>query len=225
MFEVEKEIIAKDYNREGCITQVQHGILHFIARLLVFLGLWEWIKEILFDMKQEIRKSAIAARLSLDESYCKLASKSIVNYCWQMIKQLSLEPVALYYPINNEVDVTALAQLCWQQDMLTLLPNDAYFSYWKPGDQLVKNKYGIMQPKTNSIKIAPKLVIMPLVAFDESGARIGYGAGFYDRVLSDLVVVKIGVAYCSQMHKQLPQDRHDVKLDVIITEQGIINVI
>ena len=103
------------------------------------------------------------------------------------------------------------------------------FKTWIFNEPLYVSKFGILEPKSSKKKIIPDLIIVPLVAFDESLNRIGYGKGYYDRFLKKITKIKknkifLGMAYSFQKYKRIPVDRHDYKLDYICTEKGIINI-
>jgi 5-formyltetrahydrofolate cyclo-ligase len=94
-------------------------------------------------------------------------------------------------------------------------------------NQLKKGYFGILEPDESCTEVDKKdidLILMPGVAFDRQGGRVGYGAGFYDKFLSDMNnnVNKIAVAYHFQVLHDIPMDEHDVRIDGIITEEESI---
>ena len=99
------------------------------------------------------------------------------------------------------------------------------FFQWSFNEPLKINKYGIPEPFSNK-KIYPNILLIPLVGFDDQLNRLGYGGGYYDRYLSKVEIkhkiIKIGVGFSFQKVKNLPINRHDKKLDCIITEKKII---
>lgn len=88
--------------------------------------------------------------------------------------------------------------------------------------------FGTRHPKPEAGEVTPSIVLVPLLAFDRTGGRLGYGGGFYDRTLAALRLstdmVSIGVAYAGQELSQVPEEAHDEPLDWIATECGIIVV-
>lgn len=95
---------------------------------------------------------------------------------------------------------------------------------------LEKNKYGILEPKDDNQIINKNdidLVILPGVAFDISGSRIGYGGGYYDKYLMDIKdsIPKVALAYDFQLLEDIPVEEHDIKADYIITEMRQINLL
>ena len=89
------------------------------------------------------------------------------------------------------------------------------------------NKFGILEPDVLNKKVKPDFILVPLVAFDNELNRIGYGKGYYDRILKKIKnekkIISLGVAYSFQRCKNIPTNRHDFRLDYIFTEQGIIS--
>ena len=99
-----------------------------------------------------------------------------------------------------------------------------FYKWYKNGPLLI-NKYGIPEPETTN-RVYPDILFVPLVAFDKELNRLGYGGGFYDRYIQKISkikkVVKVGVAFSFQKLKTIPVNKHDKKLDIIITEKDII---
>lgn len=99
------------------------------------------------------------------------------------------------------------------------------FRIWEPDCALIKGEFGAMIPETGDW-MTPQIVIVPLLAFDRNGGRLGYGGGFYDRTLQKLrasqPILAIGFAYAAQEDEHLPFEPTDQPLDLIATEQGII---
>ncbi|WP_108815278.1 5-formyltetrahydrofolate cyclo-ligase [Loktanella sp. Alg231-35] len=99
------------------------------------------------------------------------------------------------------------------------------FRLWEPGCALIKGEFGAMIPESGEW-MTPQIVVVPLVAFDRTGGRLGYGGGFYDRTLEKLRAAQptmaIGFAYQAQEDTDLPLEPTDQPLDLIVTENGII---
>lgn len=96
----------------------------------------------------------------------------------------------------------------------------AFYEFASESD-LVKGRFGIMEPRPLSPVRRLDLVIVPGIAFDASGCRIGYGKGYYDRFLSRHASFSMGLAYSFQVVDELPKGRLDRKLDALATEEGI----
>ena len=141
--------------------------------------------------------------------------------------------IAAYYPSNYEVNVVKFIEEASKKKFRITLPvikssNKMYFKSWVFKDPLYVNKFGMLEPKNSKKKFIPDLVMVPLVAFDSNLNRIGYGKGYYDRILEQIRKIKknaifLGIAYSFQKCKQIPVNNHDFKLDYIFTEKGIIN--
>ncbi|SIS54407.1 5-formyltetrahydrofolate cyclo-ligase [Phaeovulum vinaykumarii] len=140
-------------------------------------------------------------------------------------------PVAGYLAIHSEADpVPALTD--WGGPLcLPVVPGPArplVFRRWHPDDPLVPGAFGTREPAPEAPEIRPALLVVPLLAFDAAGYRLGYGGGFYDRTLAQLRAdggarpLAVGLAYAAQEHPGvLPLGPHDLPLDLIVTEQGL----
>lgn len=99
------------------------------------------------------------------------------------------------------------------------------FSRWEPGCMLKEGPFGAMIPEADDF-LEPEILIVPLVAFDRMGGRLGYGGGFYDRTLQLLrsrrPTLAIGFAYAAQEARDLPLEATDQPLDMVVTEQDVI---
>lgn len=89
------------------------------------------------------------------------------------------------------------------------------------GEMMPPGAFGIHEPLDHWPRVRPDLLLVPLLAFDSRGHRLGYGGGFYDRTLALLNIPAIGIAYAGQEVASLPDEPHDRTLDMILTEQGI----
>ena len=95
------------------------------------------------------------------------------------------------------------------------------FRTWQPGAALVRERFGTMRPMGEERR--PDFLLVPLLAFDRGGRRLGYGAGYYDRTLAGLPgAFKLGCAYAAQEVARVPAGPHDVRLDAVATEEGVI---
>ena len=98
------------------------------------------------------------------------------------------------------------------------------FFKWNTDEALLINKYGIPEPDTSN-RVYPDILFVPIVAFDKELNRLGYGGGFYDRYIQKMSrikkIVKVGLAFSFQKLKTIPTNKHDKKLDIIITEKDI----
>ena len=95
------------------------------------------------------------------------------------------------------------------------------FHYVPDGEVLAPGAFGVHEPLDIWPRAVPDILLVPLLAFDPSGYRLGYGGGFYDRTLALLKVPAIGIAYAGQQMASLPHEPHDRSLDMVVTERGI----
>ena len=89
------------------------------------------------------------------------------------------------------------------------------------GEMLQPGTYGIHEPMAHWPSAMPHLLLVPLLAFDASGHRLGYGGGYYDRTLEAFGIRAIGIAYAGQEVESLPHEPHDMTLDAVLTERGL----
>lgn len=137
--------------------------------------------------------------------------------------------VAGFWPIATEPDVRPVLRHVVSAGGTAALPSSGppgtplVFRAWDPEQELVVGRFGIAEPKPEQPPVIPDFVLVPFLAFDPDGFRVGYGAGYYDRTLAGLrrrgPVVAVGVGYAGQELAEVPRDRHDQKLDWIITER------
>ncbi|MBT9460801.1 MAG: 5-formyltetrahydrofolate cyclo-ligase [Rugosibacter sp.] len=183
-----------------------------------------------------LRQEKLAARAALlPEEYAQRAQSLeqhlilfLANYP-QTHPAISLPMIAFCTAIKNEFDaqplVTRLLQQGWKAAMPVVTAPDTamIFRAWQPGIPMSQDRYGIPIPATGEA-VTPDIVLLPLVAFDAMGYRLGYGGGFFDRTLATLVPcpMAIGVGFeLARVPSILPQ-AHDESLDAIVTESGVM---
>lgn len=140
--------------------------------------------------------------------------------------------LAGYMPIRTEIDpLPAMAEAAAHGRVGVPVIIGAglplRFCRWEPDCALTKGAFGAMIP-TLAETVEPEIVIVPLVAFDRRGGRLGYGGGFYDRTLQGLRAVRpilaVGFAYAAQEAEDLPLEATDQPLDLIVTEREVIGL-
>lgn len=140
-------------------------------------------------------------------------------------------PLSGYMPIRTEIDPRpAMAEAAAHGPVAIPVIEAAgaslKFALWEPEMALVPGPFGAMIPERPEF-IEPEILIVPLVAFDRKGGRLGYGGGFYDRTLEQLRArrarLAIGFAYAAQEAASLPLEPTDQPLDLIVTEAGVID--
>jgi 5-formyltetrahydrofolate cyclo-ligase len=135
--------------------------------------------------------------------------------------------VAGFWPMAQEIDIRPLLFALYERGHPIVLPvtpkrgEALTFRLWRPGDVLVPERFGTMRP-TGDERV-PAFLLVPLLAFDRSGHRLGYGAGYYDRTLAGLAgAFALGCAYAAQEVDQVPVAPYDARLDAVATERGVV---
>jgi 5-formyltetrahydrofolate cyclo-ligase len=138
--------------------------------------------------------------------------------------------VAGYWPMPHEIDILPLLHglharghaLCLPE---TTKPGSALiFREWAPGDKMVRGRYNTFHPLGASVN--PDFILLPLLAFDIFGHRLGYGGGYYDRTLAVLpYAFRLGCAFAAQCVTALPVEATDLPLHAIVTEAGLHRVL
>ena len=138
--------------------------------------------------------------------------------------------IALYLASDGEIDTAPLTAICRKAGKQLFLPviepdNSLLFRQWQATDPLTPNRFGIAEPPAGSPLCPPSaldIIIMPLVAWDRSGARLGMGGGFYDRTLEGVSrPLKVGLSHALQEVGRLPRDNWDVALDFVVTDTAL----
>ena len=178
--------------------------------------------------KATARKRAFAARkqaksAEANAKACRFLTEHLTTKATGAI-------VAGYMPIQTEIDPRPTLHALAQQGVrlcLPVIPGHAcplVFREWTPESAMIEGDFGALIPRGGE-QLRPDIAIIPMVGFDSSGARLGYGGGFYDRTLEELSrtapVLKIGFAFQGQLLDEVPTDQYDHKMDVIVTETGV----
>lgn len=183
--------------------------------------------------KSELRASLMAARKIFAAADGPAASLALAAKALELPElSASQAVVGGYWPIRGEVDPRPLLAVLAQRGLATALPlivgDDLAFHRWAVGDRLVPAGLGTFGPEEAAPSIVPSILLVPLVGFDRRGHRLGYGRGFYDRVIARLAaagpLVTIGLAYALQEAPEIPIEPHDRPLDLIATEREIFKV-
>ncbi len=140
--------------------------------------------------------------------------------------------VSGYWPMGDEIDPRPLLQALSAAGCRLALPalrgpgQALDFRAWTPGDALVPAAFGTQEPAPDTPVLRPRLLLVPLLAFDAEGYRLGYGGGFYDRSLASLRaqgdILAVGLAFATQAVAAVPRDGNDQRLDWLVTERAVI---
>lgn len=180
--------------------------------------------------KSEIRK--IYKQKRADMNKADVAEKSrmaaeafIASKLYRNASQLML-----YMPLGNETDTAAIIAAALADGKKLVLPLTDRKTYeitpvlWDGESELREGAFSVKEPADARLADISRLdlVIVPGISFDMSGARVGFGKGCYDRFLEGISAVKLGFCYDFQLADKIPADEHDVKMDFLVTESGLV---
>ena len=185
------------------------------------------------DEKASLRKalSAIRKEASLDvEAAHHLAQ--LAPELMDMFRPEAGAIVAGYWPIRTELDPRPLMQQLAAAGLTTALPatpqpgKPLIFHLWQEGDPVIEGLYGTSEPAPEAPRCEPDILLVPMLAFDNAGYRLGYGGGFYDRSLAALRAINpavraVGIAFGAQRIDLVPRGEHDARLDAVLTPEGV----
>ncbi|MBE4911309.1 5-formyltetrahydrofolate cyclo-ligase [Haemophilus parainfluenzae] len=178
------------------------------------------------QLRQQIRKT----RANLTALQQQQAEDSITQQALALIEERNAQHIALYLSFDGEISTDKLIKILWAQGKQVYLPvlhpfnpNHLLFLRYLPDTPMLKNKFGILEPKLNVQSVLPleelDILFTPLVAFDKQGNRLGMGGGFYDRTLQNWrnsSFIPVGLAHQCQQVEQLPTEAWDVPLHQIL---------
>ena len=179
-------------------------------------------------LKSKLRKKVLKIRKVANKNNLKIN----FNKVFSLIKKnyLIKKSIGGYFPVNYEVDdleiLKEFAKKNYQISLPVIKKNfNMDFYKWSFDDPLKINQYGIPEPRSKKL-VYPDVILLPLVAFDNNLNRLGYGGGYYDRVIKKLSkkkkILKIGLAFSVQKINNVPITKYDKKLDYIVTDKYIL---
>ena len=174
-------------------------------------------------MKDLARKKMLLLREGISPEDRKIAENSINLRLIEFLENSEYKVVAGYYPIKSEVSILKSLEYCSFKSICLPRINgkQLVFKRWNVGDIIEKNKY-CYEPLESSETVIPDLIILPCLAYDNDGHRIGYGAGYYDRALEKIPNAKtVLVAFSVQELEKIDADDWDKKVDYVINEVAI----
>jgi 5-formyltetrahydrofolate cyclo-ligase len=184
------------------------------------------------DPKALLRSEALVRRGKIEPPARVAFSRRLAEEGLRLARVWRPRSVSVFYPLRDEPDTLLLLTALADEGFATALPvvvgrgSALAFRLWRPGEPTRAGAMSIREPVEDAPVVAPDLLFVPLACFDRRGHRIGYGAGYYDRTLSNLRAMKpvhaIGVAYGICEVAAVPYETHDQTLDAIVTEQETI---
>lgn len=183
--------------------------------------------------KANLRRHALEWRDALDERVKRAWSSLIAKRLMARNEWRTAATVFFYYAVRGEVQTRAMIEASWQAGKQVALPivepkeRKLEFALIREWDELIPDVYGIPAPRPDCApRVQPHaddLLIVPGVLFDMYGYRIGYGGGYYDRLLAEFPdVCSVGLAYEQQVRESIPHERWDRRVRLLVTEQRTI---
>ena len=187
------------------------------------------------DEKRRLRSAAKAARAAAAAADRAAKGDAAAVLRDQFLASVPLAEevvVSGYWPMGDEIDPRPLLEALAVRGHRLALPAiraaaaPLDFRAWQPGDDLRPAGFGTHEPLSNAEELRPGLLLVPLLAFDAAGYRLGYGGGFYDRSLALLRgagdILAVGLAFAAQQVAAVPREATDQPLDLVVTEEGVI---
>jgi 5-formyltetrahydrofolate cyclo-ligase len=185
------------------------------------------------ELKAILRKDALIRRDAIPAAERAQAAEAIAARGLP----LAIKPATIvsgFMPLKTEINPLPLMRKLEAAGAQLALP--AIAGRGKPlimrafafGDELASGQWGIREPKADAPDVAPDILLVPLLAFDRSGHRIGYGAGYYDMTIAKFrsmkQVVTVGIAFAAQEIGEVPVTSRDARLDLVLTERDVIDL-
>jgi 5-formyltetrahydrofolate cyclo-ligase len=185
------------------------------------------------ELKAGLRAAAQALRDALPVDARKAAAEAIAARQFP----LPVTPgviVSGFMPLKSEINPLLLMQKLSEAGARLALPTIAgrgrplIMRAWQFGAPLDRGQWGIREPKPDAAEVEPDILLVPLLAFDRKGFRIGYGAGYYDMTIHRLralkPVIAVGISFAAQEVAKIPTTERDERLDLVLTEREVIDL-
>lgn len=189
------------------------------------------------EQKTKLRQRMRALRLVADQKEGPNVARAIIAHLMEALDDVGIGPgviVGGYWPIVTEVDVRPVLARLEERGARCALPvvtaRDAALEFrrWRAMDNLEPGPLGTSQPRADAEVVTPGVLLVPLLAFDGDGYRLGQGGGYYDRTLAALrhhgSVVAVGVGFAVQRTERVPRNERDQPLDWVLTEESLVRV-
>lgn len=187
------------------------------------------------EQKAQLRQQLLSLRTDLSLAERQQAEKNIASYILTNESWQNAKKIATFASIKGEVNLSFINGMAWQQKKQLYLPilsqQKLLFAPYEQDGKVELNQYGIMEPSVAEDQHMTAdqldLILVPLVGFDIHGNRLGMGKGYFDAALAPLMKLPqrpllMGVAFACQQVSELPIEEWDVPLDMIVTEEGVI---
>ena len=180
---------------------------------------------VIAEEKQSLRREARRRVEGLPKIRSRAAGLEILGHFALWLEWHRSSSVCLYSALPSEPHLLTP----WPDGKKVILPRvsgeDLKLHYAESSEELVQGKFGNLEPKANAPK-APfesDFIVVPGLAFDPAGGRLGRGAGYYDRLLTKFQGVRVGVCFTELLVERVPCENHDIRMDFVVTPEGIIS--
>jgi 5-formyltetrahydrofolate cyclo-ligase len=185
------------------------------------------------EVKRVLRRALLQDRAALMAAHAGTARLAIRDRYLATFDPPPGTVVSAFWPMPGELDLRPLLEALHARGCVCGLPvvvgrhTPLVFRSWEPGVALVTSRFGIAEPGPDRPTVRPQHALVPLLAFDDEGYRLGYGGGFYDRTLATLrsdgagPLVAIGVGLEAQRRPSLPREAFDARLDWLLTDEAV----
>ncbi|GAB4224498.1 MAG: hypothetical protein Tsb0032_29230 [Kiloniellaceae bacterium] len=190
---------------------------------------------VLQEDKRALRETAKAVRAAAarqDRQAGGPAAAALRDLFLATVTLKADQVVSGYWPMSDEIDPRPLMMALAGAGHRLALPairaagQPLDFRAWAPGDPLQPAGFGTQEPQATAADLTPQVLLVPLLAFDAAGYRLGYGGGFYDRSLALLRdagdTLAVGLAFAAQQVAAVPREATDQPLDLVVTESGLV---
>ena len=183
--------------------------------------------------KAELRTTAQTRRDALPADARKAAAETIAVRKFPLAIAAGII-ISGFMPLKSEINPLPLLQKLAEAGARLVLPAIAgrgkplIMRAWEFGAPLDRGQWGIREPKPDAAEVEPDILLVPLLAFDRAGYRLGYGAGYYDMTIHRLRALKpvtaVGMAFAAQEVPKIPTTPRDERLDLVLTEREVIDL-
>lgn len=182
----------------------------------------------LAERKQALREQVLALRASMPDR--EERERVLANRVRRWLNTMPMSRLAFYWPVRGECNLIAVIGEWLKADgtrvaSLPVVEGEVLaFAAWTPQTEMIRGAYDIPAPPPGAPRVSPRVVLVPCVGVDLNRYRLGYGGGYYDRTLARLSPrpVVVGVAFDCGRVKNLAPQPHDIRMDLVITESGVI---
>jgi 5-formyltetrahydrofolate cyclo-ligase len=185
------------------------------------------------EQKAELRREGLARRDALPAKIRKAAAEAIAARAFPLAIASGMI-LSGFMPLKSEINPLPLMRKLADDGARLALPVVAgrgrplIMRGWQWGEPLVPGVWGIREPPPTAPELQPDILLVPLLAFDRNGHRIGYGAGYYDLTIAQLRAKKpiaaVGIAFAAQEIESVPRTAFDARLDLVLTENETIDL-